>query len=116
MATLFGRISGQGTDENNRKIPLHIFSALLNELADGRVTPTMIVNILGLDAAQTTDAAWLRDCINTAPEKNKMKRVIKDMFYLSEWPGTRDHVDEDYFEQRVLDEFEAQGGVAPARG
>lgn len=114
MATLFERIAGLGLE--TQKLPIHIFMGVLHELRDGRATGAQAKAVLGLDAEQAKQAGWLRDAINNCPDRNKMLRVIKDHFYMAEWPGTRQYFgDEASFWAKLDDVITSEGGTPTAR-
>ena len=118
MATLFERIAGTYDPEGSEgKIPIHIFTAMLHEFSEDRVTGPQAKAILGLTDSNVTEAQWLKTYITTYPgSARKMMRIIKDHFYLAEWPGTSaNFTDEAAFWQKLDDVMTEAGGTPPTR-
>lgn len=112
MATLFTRIVGTEGD----KIPLHIFTSLVEEFKAGRVTGPQAQALLGISPTELQDVQWLLQALNAAPEPAALMRAIKNHFYLAEWHGTQDSfATETAFYTKVQDIITEQGGTAPER-
>jgi len=109
--SLFARIAGV---EDAPKIPIHIFTALLREFADGRITGAQAKALMDLTDAQVAEVQWLISAIQAAPQKAQFLRVVKDHFYLSEWRETSEHfTDESAFYTKLQAEITDQGGTPP---
>lgn len=125
MATLFTRIIGTDTgevyDENSAlikggKIPLHIFTALMGEYADGKITGQQFKAVLKLDADETADSKYLYDLQAACSKRAEFKRVFKDQLYLGEWRGTQQYYsDEASFWSRLESVLIDAGDTLPVR-
>jgi len=51
MPSLFDRVSGISED----KLPINLIRSLASELSNGRVSPSSVVQVLGLNPEQTSD-------------------------------------------------------------
>ena len=110
--SLYTRVAGT----SGTKIPIHIFSAVINEFQAGRATANQAKTVLMLDDGEALDAAWLVQAINASPDPSATKRTIKDHFYLAEWHGTAQFFDnEAAFYSKVQAEITSQGGTPPER-
>ena len=119
MATLFERLAGvqaDGFPPAEGKIPLHIFTSLMREYKDGRISGPEAKALMGLTTENVQDVQWIFQALSETPNKGEFLRAMKDRLYLAEWKGTRDaYAVENEFWTRLSDEVTEQGGTPPAR-
>lgn len=85
---LIDRLAGINQDpENNQKLSVNAFHAMLYELASGQVTKAQIVAYFSLDATEETELDWIIGKYNaqpTAAAKEKFVELMRVLFILAE--------------------------------
>jgi hypothetical protein len=119
MSTLFERIAGRkadGTDPEEGKLPIHIFTSLLSEFKDGRVTGAEAKAYMGLTNEQVSEVQWIIQAARASGNPMQFLRVIKDHFYLAEWRGTAETFsDEQGFYAKLEQVLIDEGATPPPR-
>lgn len=116
MATLYDRLKGNPEFEHSgnlseRKIPIHAFCGLLNEVRRGKHASNFITIAFNLDTAQVNQMLALRDLFVACPNKEEFIRILKDCLYLAE--TGYDYLTQDDLLARLQEAVTDNGGTLP---
>ncbi|MFQ5774184.1 MAG: hypothetical protein ACE5GS_06690 [Kiloniellaceae bacterium] len=85
MATLFDRLVGNlSSAEADRKIPVHAFTAALQEWQDGAIARADVVAGFGLVAADDADLDWMKARFAASADKAHFVSVLEQALILAE--------------------------------